>query len=234
MKPQNKQVKERKVAGFFENIFKNLGTIGLGALLFALIFIGYYLINDKAQERIVKYAASVSFSISYEDRDSDRVSLDAAKEVMESKNVKELVYTDISTDESYNRFIDKATMSYDNGTFTISYFDNDETYARTVVKSLFSAVSVELMDNFKISNISYTDELNPIVYKVQVKTGGFVNNLGIKGFTLLGICVGIIFSLVAVCAFYLLDNTVKNAMDVRRYYDLPVLAVIPTVKDKDE
>lgn len=234
MKAHNKQIKDRKVAGFFENIVKNFGTIILGTVLFALLFLGYFLINDKVIERAINYAAVTQFTIRYKAGADDKVSLDEIKEMAKSNEVKELIFTNISTDEPYKDFIDKAQFDYSDNIFTISYFDKDETYSTSVVKAIYTALSVRLMEEYDISNTPFVDEVNPVSFKVQVKSGGFVDRLGGGGFTMLGAVIGAVFSLVAISAFYLLDNTVKNAMDVRKYYDLPVLAVIPTVKDKED
>ncbi len=234
MKPQNKLVKERKVAGFFENIFRNFGTIVLGTVLFAMIFLGYFLVNDKVSERKITFAASLGMTINYNSSDAKKVSEDDIIKLIESGDLKEDIFTNISTDQSYSNFISDARVEYSDGVFNIMYFDKDETYATAVVKEIYAAVSKKLMENYDIESIPYADESNPVRFKVTVKNGGFVDRLGIKDFTLLGAVIGFVFSLFIICAFYLLDNTVKNAMDVRRYFDIPVLAVIPPIEDKDE
>ena len=115
--------------------------------------------------------------------------------------------------------------------FDIAFFNNDETYAKTVVTKIYNAVSVVLMNDYDISTIEIE---KPVYFKVYDRTGGYIDSLGIKGFTLLGAAIGAVFSLVIICTFYLLDNTIKNAVDVKRYFDLHVLAIITEVKDKEE
>lgn len=234
MKPQNKQIKERKVARFFENIFRNFGTIVLGAILFGGVFLGYFLIHDEVQERTIEYAAVMDISIQYNEGAKDKVSKDAFEKEIKSDEVKDAILEEISMDGSFSSFISNAQVDYNDGVFTLSYFDDDENFATAVVKKIYKAVSLSLMQKYDIESIPYVNQDNPVSFKVYTKTGGFVNSLGIKGYTLLGVVIGAVFSLIAICAFYLLDNTVKNATDVRRYFDLPVLAVIPTVREKEE
>lgn len=231
MKPVNGEIKGRKVAGFFENIFKNFPTLILGTICFALIFLGYYMINDKVEKQKNEYAAVISLSMKYKDDDSKKVSLDDMKDALKSDTVKEVINEEVSMNRSFSSFIEDAQADYDDGVFSISYFHDDEAFAKTVVSKLYSAVSTEIMENFDVENVVIE---KPVFYKIYDRSGGDVDNMGMVSFTVLGAIIGAVITLVLICSFYLLDNTVKNAVDVKRYLDLPVLSVIPQVNDKEE
>lgn len=230
MKAQNRYIKDRKVAGFFENILRNFGTIILGGILFGLIFMGYYLINSKVAEKMIDYAGIIGVSVKYQEGTKDKVSLDKFKEIIAGQKVQKMIQNEVSLEGSYDNFIQNASVSYEDGIFTIAFFDDDSTYATTVVNKLYNAVSVVLMSDYSVEVVNIE---KPAYFMVYNKTNS-VDDMGLKDYTVLGGLFGIAFSVIAVCTFYLLDNTVKDSVDVRKYYDLPVLAVIPPVKEKDE
>ncbi len=231
MKPYNNEIKGRKIASFFENIFKSIPSILLGSILFALIFLGYFLLSSKIQKGDIEYAGVMSISIKYNSGCEKKVGKDEFVKAMNSDEVKEMLSQEISTQKSMSNILSDAQVEFSDDVFDIAFFNNDETYAKTVVTKIYNAVSVVLMNDYDISTIEIE---KPVYFKVYDRTGGYIDSLGIKGFTLLGAAIGAVFSLVIICTFYLLDNTIKNAVDVKRYFDLPVLAIIPEVKDKEE
>lgn len=227
---QEKAFKTRKIRDFLENIFRNIGTIILGAILFALIFVVVYVIKDKMHESRIVYASVIEVRPSVGKNDKK---VDMEKEffkVMSSSKVEEAMKEEVAIDLSYEEFMESVMVYFKGNSLFISFEDQDEEYANLVVTKLFNKTAYEFMKEYSVESFEI---IKPATYTVDASKKDWTNK-SVGWFILVGAALGTGITLAFLCAFYFLDNTIKDEQDVREYLDLPVLTVIPVDKHTDD
>lgn len=223
---QENVFKRRKVRDFFENIFRNIGTIILGAILFALIFVVIFMIKGKLHESRIVYASVIEARPSIA-KESDKVDIEKEfGKVMASKEVEKAIKEEIAIDLSYEEFLEYVTISSKGNSLYISFEDEDEEYANLVVTKIFNKTAYAFMKEFSVDNFEI---VKPATYTVDASNRNWTRK-SMGWFVLVGAVVGGGLTFITLCAFYFLDNTIKDEQDIREYLDIPVLSVIPVDK----
>lgn len=227
---QENVFKRRKVRDFLENIFCNIGTIILGAILFALIFVVIFMIKGKLHESRIVYASVVEARPSIT-KGNDKIDIEKEfYKVMASKEVEEAIKEEVAIDLPYEEFLEYVTISSKGKSLFISFEDEDEEYANLVVTKIFNKTAYEFMKEFPVDSFEI---VKPATYTVDASNRDWTRR-SIGWFILVGAALGGGLTFVTLCAFYLLDNTIKDEQDVREYLDIPVLSVIPVDKHTED
>ncbi len=226
----NKIYKRRRVHDFVSNIIRNFGTVILGSILFVLIFIAVYMIKDKLHESRIVYAAVLETRPAVLDANKSIDIEEEFKRIMSSEAVEKALKDEIAIDIPYEDFLEYVTVRISGANLLISFEDMDEEYAKVVVTKVFNATAYEFMKEYGIESFEI---IKPATFKVDASQRDWTHK-SIYWFMAIGAALGGGLTLLALCAFYMLDNTIKDEQDVREYLDLPVLSVIPADKSSDD
>ena len=229
MKEQN--IKKRKIRDLIENILRNFGTVILGAIMLMLVFVAGYMIKDKLHESRVVYASVIEVKPTISKANKVNVDLDKEfKKVMESEQVEKAIKEEIAIDMPYDEFVEYASVRIEGDRLVISFEDEDEKYANIVVTKLFNKTAYEFMNKYSVDSFEI---VKPATYKVDASDRKWTHH-SMGWFAIMGILIGGGLTFIALCAFYILDNTIKDERDVREFLDLPVLSVIPVDRPMED
>ncbi len=96
---------------------------------------------------------------------------------------------------------------------------------RVYEQVLLRLKEIDLAGMLKANNIRMLDKAKQPALPIKPN---------VKFNLLIGIFMGILLSISAALGLEMLDNTIKNAEDVKRYLGLPLLGIVPRVKDDPE
>ena len=222
--------KRRKVHDFIENIFRNIGTIFLGAIIFAIILTVIYLVKDQLHESEITYASVIEVRPKIVEGEKKGDIKKIFEDTMKSDAVRDALMSEIAIDLSYEEFIEYASVSSKSNILIISFEDKEEMYANLVLTKLFNTTAYEVMKEYPIESFEI---VTPATYKINATNRNWTNK-SVGWFIAVGMLLGGGLTFITLCLFHVLDNTIKDEQDVREYLGIPVLAVVPVDRQGED
>ncbi|MGL5257505.1 MAG: YveK family protein [Proteocatella sp.] len=141
-------------------------------------------------------------------------------EIVKSRIVLEQTIKHLKLDMTYEELLRKTTAQQVGGTeiLKISVQDEDPVEAAKIANKISGVFVKEVMRILKVNNVETIDKAIPMEKPINVKT---TLNLAIS--MILGLMMGVFVAFV----LEYMDNTIKTESDIEKYFDLPVLGLIP-------
>lgn len=140
-------------------------------------------------------------------------------EIIKSRKVLEQVIERLELSYSYNQLLSMVVSAPLNETeiLDITVTNTDPELAADIANTIANVFIKEVIRILKVDNVEIIDEAIPIYQSVNVS---LVRNV------VLGFVIGIVLGAGIVFLLFMLDHTIKNEEDVKKYLDLPVLGSV--------
>lgn len=146
-------------------------------------------------------------------------------EIIKSKRVLRQVIEVLDLDLKYNELVAKVSVGEitDTSIIRISVVDPDSELAADIANSIADIFSKEIVDIYKIENISIIDEAEITTEASSAST-----------LKIVGICTvaGALLSIMVIFVMFYFDKTIKNEEDIEQATGLPVIGIVPISREK--
>lgn len=169
--------------------------------------------------------ANETGTINTSDLNVDRSLVPTYGEIIKSKRVLREVINNLALDLEYSELYGHVSVGEvtDTSIIKISVTDTDSSLAADIANEIALVFSQEIVEIYKIENISIIDEAEISDVATSASTIKIVGASTIAGAV---IAVGIIF------AIFYFDTTIKNEEDIERATGLPVIGTVPMSREK--
>jgi capsular polysaccharide biosynthesis protein len=177
------------------------------------------LIVSKAQTASVNNG-----QIQFQDVQTNRLLAATYCEIATSRAVLKETIDKLNLHETAEQLKSKVNVSAEGDTevININVKDTDPQRAALIANTIASSFIDNIVKIMKVDNVHIIDDAVPPTNKVSPKP---LFNIVIAAI------LGIMISIFIIFLMNYFDRTVKNVEDVKKYLDLPVLGVIPEIKD---
>lgn len=169
--------------------------------------------------------ANESGTINTSDLNVDRTLVPTYGEIIKSKRVLREVINNLALELDYRDLYGNVSVGEvtDTSIIKISVTNTDSALAADIANEIASVFSQEIVEIYKIENISIIDEAEANDVATSAST---IKIVGIATLAGAVIAVGIIF------AIFYFDTTIKNEEDIERATGLPVIGTVPMSREK--
>lgn len=169
--------------------------------------------------------ANETGTINTSDLNVDRTLVPTYGEIIKSKRVLREVINNLTLDLDYRDLYGNVSVGEvtDTSIIKISVTNTDSVLAADIANEIASVFSQEIVEIYKIENISIIDEAEASDVATSASTIKIVGVATIAGAV---IAIGIIF------AIFYFDTTIKNEEDIERATGLPVIGTVPMSREK--
>lgn len=169
--------------------------------------------------------ANETGTINTSDLNVDKSLVPTYGEIIKSKRVLREVINNLALDLDYRELYGHVSVGEvtDTSIIKISVTDTDSALAAEIANEIASVFSQEIVEIYKIENISIIDEAEISDFATSAST---IKIIGISTIAGAVIAVGIIF------AIFYFDTTIKNEEDIERATGLPVIGTVPMSREK--
>lgn len=201
--------------------------------IFAVIVSGilsFYVIKPTFQAStslIVSKSQTAQYSngqIQFQDVQTNRLLASTYAEIATSRSVLQEAIDDLKLNLTTDQLKSKINVAEkgDTEVINISVKDNNPKMAADIANAVANSFVDNIVKIMKVDNVSVIDKAIPPMNKVSPKP---LLNIAIA------VILGIMVSIFVIFLLEYFDRTYKNIDDVKKYLDLPVLGVIPELKD---
>lgn len=162
--------------------------------------------------------------IQFQDVQTNRMLAATYSEIATSRVVLQEAIDKLKLPETVEQLRNKVNVSAEGDTevINISVKDNDPERAALIANEIAGSFVDNIVRIMKVDNVHVIDKAVPPTDKISPKP---LLNIVIAAI------LGIMVSIFIVFLIEYFDRTVKTVDDVKKYLDLPVLGVIPEIKD---
>ncbi|ERM91305.1 YveK family protein [Caldanaerobacter subterraneus] len=168
---------------------------------------------------------TINNQIQLQDIQTSRMLAATYSEIVKSRRVLQPVVTKLNLPMSVEDLKGKIDVTSKDNTeiIEISVRDNNPERAAEIANAIASSFMDNIVKIMKIDNVQVIDRAVPPTSKVSPKTSLNVVIAGV---------LGLMISIFLVFLLEYMDRTVKTPDDIKKYLNLPVLGIIPEVKNK--
>ena len=169
--------------------------------------------------------SSENASINANDININKSLVTTYREIMKSKMVLRQTIEILDLDIEYEELASQVgvTEITDTSIISISVTDTDPELAADIANTIASVFTKEIVEIYKIENISIIDEAE------VSETPTSASTIKIVGIATIA---GAFISIVAIFVIFYFDTTIKNEEDIEKITGLPVIGIVPASREK--
>ena len=147
------------------------------------------------------------------------------REIITSRSILKTVISDLELNYSINELASMVSVSSvrDTELIKISVSSTSATEATEIANALAVVFSERILDIFNIKNISIID-------RAEIPSEPY--NIRILLQIAIYLALGLFTSILSILTIYSLDTTLKDEEEVEKHLKLPVLGIVPNIKEK--
>lgn len=145
--------------------------------------------------------------------------------IVTSHRVIDTVIDNLKLDYSYSEVVKEVAVTTETGTqiIKVSVSDPDKALAASITNEIVKVFGEEIKSIYKLQNVSVVDKAE------EAKSPSNVNYIKEA---IIYILVGVVLAFGVVFVIFYFDTSIKSAEEIENKLGLPVIGVIPKVKDK--
>jgi capsular polysaccharide biosynthesis protein len=145
--------------------------------------------------------------------------------IVTSHRVIDTVISNLNLDYSYSEVVKEVAVTTETGTqiIKVSVSDPDKALAASIANEIVKVFGEEIKSIYKLQNVSVVDEAEEAKYPANVN---YIKE------AIIYILVGTVLAFGIVFVIYYFDTSIKGPEEIENKLGLPVIGVIPKVKDK--
>lgn len=145
--------------------------------------------------------------------------------IVTSHRVIDTVIDNLKLDYSYGEVVKEVAVTTETGTqiIKVSVSDPDKALAASITNEIVKVFGEEIKSIYKLQNVSVVDKAE------EAKSPSNVNYIKVA---IIYILVGVVLAFGVVFVIFYFDTSIKSAEEIENKLGLPVIGVIPKVKDK--
>ena len=145
--------------------------------------------------------------------------------IVTSHRVIDTVIDNLKLDYSYGEVVKEVAVTTETGTqiIKVSVSDPDKALAASITNEIVKVFGEEIKSIYKLQNVSVVDKAE------EAKSPSNVNYIKEA---IIYILVGVVLAFGVVFVIFYFDTSIKSAEEIENKLGLPVIGVIPKVKDK--
>ena len=145
--------------------------------------------------------------------------------IVTSHRVIDTVIDNLKLDYSYGEVVKEVAVTTETGTqiIKVSVSDPDKALAASITNEIVKVFGEEIKSIYKLQNVSVVDKAE------EAKSPSNVNYIKEA---IIYILVGVVLAFGVVFVIFYFDTSIKSAEEIENKLGLPVIGVIPKVKDR--
>lgn len=145
--------------------------------------------------------------------------------IVTSHRVIDTVIENLNLDYSYNDVVKEVAVTTETGTqiIKVSVSDPDKALAAEITNEIVKVFGEEIKSIYKLQNVSVVDKAEEAKYPANVN---YIKE------AIIYILVGAVLAFGIVFVIYYFDTSIKSPEEIENKLGLPVIGVIPKVKDR--
>ncbi len=145
--------------------------------------------------------------------------------IVTSHRVIDTVIENLNIDYSYSEIVKEVAVTTETGTqiIKISVSDPDKALAASITNEIVKVFGEEIKSIYKLQNVSVVDKAEEAKYPANVN---YIKE------AIIYILVGAVLAFGIVFVIYYFDTSIKSPEEIENKLGLPVIGVIPKVKDR--
>ncbi|MBQ4031171.1 MAG: hypothetical protein II625_05400 [Bacilli bacterium] len=145
--------------------------------------------------------------------------------IVTSHRVIDTVIDNLKLDYSYSEVVKEVAVTTETGTqiIKVSVSDPDKALAASITNEIVKVFGEEIKSIYKLQNVSVVDKAE------EAKSPSNVNYIKEA---IIYILVGVVLAFGVVFVIFYFDTSIKSAEEIENKLGLPVIGVIPKVKDR--
>ena len=221
------------VMHILKGLWRRVWVIVIAGILAAAagFSVASFLITPKYSASIMLYVNNSSFSLGNTSFSISSSEITAAQslvktygEILNNRTTLERVIDKSGVEYKYDELLEMITAAPSNGTeiMKVTVTTNDPYEAALIANTIAEVLPVRISEIIDGASMEVVDAAVPILEKISPS---------ITQFTLVGLIIGVLVSVIVIATMTLLDDTVHDEEYVLKTYDYPILAKVPNLLD---